>query len=87
MIIIWRGNGILIPVIAAVVAFLTAALLGSHGLAWPIGFFAAAAVLFLITAKTKIFGPYDSLYYVPARYWPVILVVFGVVNYVSNTVA
>jgi len=106
--IVWRGRGILIVLIAfgclLVAELLTRAgfhddtYYQQHG--WPklVGFLVAACVIWCMlprresevsagpgfqsgTTRESVLREQDRLFFVPARYWPAILCVLGVVFY------
>ncbi|HEX8072424.1 MAG TPA: hypothetical protein VF546_20930 [Pyrinomonadaceae bacterium] len=85
MLIIWRGLGILVPLLTAGVIFLvkaaTDALFGAgcfdaHGLPKLLGFWCAAAFIWLFGAMLD---DDHSFFFIPVKYWAFILAFFGLV--------
>ena len=103
--IIWGGKGFLIAIIVAACLLSSDWFAGQHfhdpeyyaTHGWPklIGFFVAAAFVWLLSYKRKeeaigndvetpresFFSDRDSLFFIPARFWPFILAGLGVVFY------
>lgn len=79
MIIIWRGWGILVPIICILGAVLSEYLFRPVGRMQSIYFFIPAVIVslagFLLDWKKQV----NDFFFIPVKYWGIIVAIFGVV--------
>jgi hypothetical protein len=75
----WRGKGLVMGLIVAVLVLGAGRQLGKFGV--PIGLTTAAVVVFGLREWA---GEESSLYSVPVRIWPVVLLVFAAITFFSH---